>query len=703
MTIRLTVTTAKESTGKRVGLSPDAFDRLGIADGDPVAIEGTRRSAALATVVESIASDAVALGSTTRENVGASPGESVSVEAVDPPVADSVTLAPLQSLALTSGGDALATALVGFPLLAGERLRVTLFSGAVRLPLVVVSTDPEGLVRVDEGTAVVVRDEPADTAGSRRDPHERVSFEDVGGLDDEVDLLSDIVVDPLSDPARYERLGQPPTAGVLLGGPGGAGKTLLVHALVTETDATYVPLRGGRLAGLAADAAAERISEASDTARRTDGPALVHVDELGAAAPDDADGTERRLVTELVDLIEAFADDPAIAVVAESRDPEAVADRLRRAGRLERHVELPVPGPEERAAILDVLVRPMRLASDADLGTIARRTHGYVGADLSALCREATRVAARGDDRPAVGAAAFEAALSAVEPSAMRSFSPTVPETTYDDVGGLAGAKREIARAVEWPLYHPDLFERFGATPPRGILLYGPPGTGKTLLVRAVANATDANFISVDGPELLDKFVGESEKAVREVFRTARRNAPAVIFFDEIDALTTVRGQGSDAGGSRAPERVVSQLLTEIDGLEGLEEVTVVGATNRPDRIDPALLRPGRLERAIEVPMPDLDARCSVLAIHAEDVPVGEVDLRALGERTEGYTGSDLEALVREASLLAIEDRVTTERVSDPPDELVVTADHFERALSAVDRSVDSDRQAYYDRLGERL
>ncbi|MFB6281331.1 MAG: AAA family ATPase [Haloferacaceae archaeon] len=709
MTRRLTVAAASDPADKHAGLPPAELDRIGIEEGDPVAVTGARRTAFAATVAEDAEEGTVALGGTGRDNAGVDPGESVAVEPVRPSPAERVALAPVNDLSLR-GGDVLARVLRGRPVVAGDRVRPALFSGSLRLPFVVAETDPDGVVVVGEATEVVVRDDPAPDRDLIAEVPRRVRPSDLGGVDEEAALLTDLLVRPLDDPDRFDALGTVPTSGVLLYGPAGVGKTHLIHALATAADASYLPVDGADLRDRGVEGMAERLADLAARAER-EAPTLVHLTDLDVLAPGGTDpgGADSRAASRVAAFLDRLADRPRVAVVGEAGSPEAIADPLLRGGRLEREVELAAPGRNDRAAILRVMARRLRLADDADLDAVAARTHGFVAADLGTLLREATLAAARrrresvpdaeADEGPAVTAADLDAAAERVEPSAMGGFRVSVPETGYDDVGGLADAKRELVRAVEWPLRHPELFDRFGTTPPRGLLLHGPPGTGKTLLARAVASETDANFVSIDGPELLDKYVGESERAVRNVFAAARRNAPSVVFFDEIDAITTVRDD--EDGGSRAPERVVSQLLTEIDGVEGLDAVTVVGATNRPDRIDPALLRPGRLDRVVEVPMPDRDARLEILRIHARGAPVGDVDLGAVADRTEGYTGSDIEALVREACLLAIEERLD----AGGPDGTGGTVErpHFEAALDAVEPSVAPGDRAPAARPDERF
>jgi transitional endoplasmic reticulum ATPase len=699
MSRRLVVTAAEETTGKRVGLSPDTCASMGLAAGDAVSIDGGRQTAALVTTLDAVGDDEIALGPTARRNAAVEAGERVEVAATTPQTAETVVVAPVQSLALRGGERAIRSVAGEYPLVAGDRIRVELFDGALTLPFVVVQTEPRAVVRIGAETDLTLREAPATDAAERRDRLQALTLDDVGGVDDAVGRLRGLLADPLARPEPYERYGRPPTTGVVVAGPTGVGKTRVVHALVGETGAAYVPLDGAALAGRSADDAASRIDDAGERARR-ERPALVHVTDLDALAPPGGGGADGRRAAALAALVDDLGPDPRVAVVGETTDADDVAETVRRGGRLESTVTVDVPGPDGREAVLRVLVRDLPVADDVDLAALARRTHGFVGADLATLCREATHHAVAREGGPdAVSAADVDAARDAVGPSAMRGFTVSVPEVSYDDVGGLEEAKRELARAVEWPLSHPELFASFGTTPARGILLYGPPGTGKTLLARAVASATDANFISVAGAELLDKFVGESERAVREVFRAAARNAPAVVFFDEIDAITTVRGDADDDTGSRAPERVVSQLLTELDGIESLEGVTVIGATNRPDRIDPALLRPGRLERVVAVPLPDAAARREIIAIHAANKPVAlDVDLDAVADRLDGYTGSDIEAVVREAALLGIE-RCLGDGTETPQ----ITAAQFDQAAEAVGRSVAPERREYYERVGDRL
>jgi transitional endoplasmic reticulum ATPase len=493
----------------------------------------------------------------------------------------------------------------------------------------------------------------------------------------------------------------------------------LLYALAAAADASVIPLD---LLDSGDSRGDETMADVADRAR-SESPALVHVEDIDALAPagdpGDRSDAQRRRTVRLRRLLDDLADATGVVVVGEAHEPDDVHRSLRRAGRFDREVEFRPPDADDRREILAVHTRALELGADVDLDGLAERTHGFVGADLASLCRSAVAAAVRradaaGESVPtAVTAADVESALAEVSPSGMREATVEVPTVSFDDVGGLAEAKRELVRAVEWPLRYPGLFDRLGITPPQGVLLYGPPGTGKTLLARAVASATDANFLSVKGPELLDKYVGESERAVRGVFERARENAPAVVFFDEVDAVSPERGDDSGAA-----ERVVSQLLTELDGLERLEGVTVIGATNRPDRIDPALLRPGRFERIVGVPVPDEAAREAIFGVHTRSMPLSpDVDLVSLARRTDGYTGSDIEAVVREAGMLAMEATLSGTgpsgdgRAGDAgldgtapgeglPDVLVDMAE-FEAALESSRPSLSADRRRYYENLRE--
>jgi transitional endoplasmic reticulum ATPase len=620
--------------------------------------------------------DALLPGDAVARNADATSGTTVFVDPVEVRRARTVAVSPTRSFSLEGDADALSRALADRPLTVDDRIDADLFGGSVVVSLVVRDLDPSGPVAVTPETTVVVRGSDAtDTTVPT------VSADALGGLDEERTRLHRLVVAPLAAPRASAAVGGRPPAGVLVHGPSGTGKTRLVRSVATEAD---LPVRTVAPADCERrDALSDVLDDAADAA-----PAVVFVEDLAAAAPNPDGGDGRRSNSQLGWLLDRVRDRDDLVIVGEATHADDVDPALRRGGRFDAEVRVGVPDAAGRREILAAHATDLRLAADVDLGAVASRTHGYTGADLEAvLVDAATRAVARAadGDAPVVRARDVEAALDAVGPTTLRDVTIERPSTTYRDIGGLDDAKREVIRAIEWPLRYPELFERLSADPPTGALLYGPPGTGKTMLAKAVANSTDANFLAVDGPELMDRYVGESERAVREMFERARRTAPSVVFLDELDALAPARRE-TDTG---AAERVVSQLLTELDGVSDRGEVVVLAATNRRDGVDPALLRPGRIERQVAVPLPDEAARASILSIHLDDVPTRGVDLDALAAETEGYTGSDLAGVVREAALLAMEGHLGTER--DSLDALAVEGTHLQRALERIRPSVDPD------------
>ncbi|MFB6173531.1 MAG: AAA family ATPase [Halobacteriales archaeon] len=677
---------------------------LDVAPGDTVAIRGADR--ALARVGDVLEGDPGIRASTdVLQNAGVEVGDRVAVSEVTATAAASVTLAPPRAFRFEGIGDTLRETLRSRAVVRGDEVRPTLFGGSLEVRFVVVDVSPvePGLVTPD--TEVSVRDEPIGPAERMGTVDRR--YGDIGGLEDAVEDLHRAVQYPLEHPDAYRSLAGRPANGVLLTGPPGSGKTLLADAVGNETDARYIRIPHPDVI----DSRYDRGFDSLAVQAARDAPTVVLLDDIDAMAGDDRRGRGR--ASEVGAFLDAVEGDDVV-VIGTTANPEDVDPSLRRGGRFDQTVELGVPDRDDRLDILRTHAREVATAEDVDLASVADRTHGYVGADLLALVAAAARHAIARHFDPEDGAAApatdgavtaadFEAALESVTPSGMQGVRIERPEVTYHDIGGLRTAKREVIRAVEWPLQYPELLDRVATEAPSGILLHGLPGTGKTMLARAVANATDANFIAVEGPELLDRYVGESERGVREVFERAARNAPTVLFFDEIDALAPQRSGDSD---TEVTERVVSQLLTELDGIEPRQEVVVIGATNRPDMIDPALLRPGRLERAVEVPMPDRDAREEIFATHAEGVPVQGVDFARLADRTEGYSGSDIEAVVREAGLLAVEEHLR-EDAANPgqvdPESIYVGASHFDHALDIVEPSVSEEMHQRYDDLVEEL
>ncbi|PSQ44091.1 AAA family ATPase [Halobacteriales archaeon SW_7_68_16] len=693
-----TVLTVTESENG-VRLPGSVLTALSLSVGEYVAIDGGDRT--VAQIDGRGQEGEAALPGGVCRDADVEAGDRITVTTADVRPARSIAVVPVQSLDFRGGEGPIRAALAGRAVTVGDTVRVPLFDGALVLAFRVVDTDPGGSVVVGDDTAVEVTDEPADGDPSRGGVPD-IDFAAVGGMDDHCERLRELVGGPLDRPELFDSLGSGEAPGVLVSGPAGAGKTLLARATAGEIDARLLSISPSTVL----DATGEgrrRVLDRLATEAETAGRALVLLDELSIFAPADPGTAERRTVAALVDLLDDLVG-RGVPIVATARDPSEVHDSLRRGGRLDREIELPVPDETGRREILDIRTRNVRLAPSADLDDVAARTHGFVGADVDTLVSEAALAAYRRTREGGGGAQLtgddFEAAMTEVEPSAMRGQSVRVPEVSYEDVGGLDAAKRELVRVAEWPLRYPQLFDALGTEPPTGVLLYGPPGTGKTLLARAVANASDANFIAINGPELLNKYVGESERAVREVFGRARQNAPAIVFFDEIDAISPERSGDADAD---AAERVVSQLLTEFDGIEPLENVLVVAATNRPDTIDSALLRPGRLEKAIEVPLPDDGAREVILRIHTRTMGTEDVDLGELAAATTGYSGSDIEALVREAALLAIEEYLRASADGDQPETLVVTGDHFDRALEKVQPSVSDEAMERYEAMADEI
>ena len=692
--VTLTVKGAeKRDAGRGVARLPESARRsLGVLSGDTVLIEGDRPT--VAKVWPAAGSDGIVrIDAETRSNASVNVGEAVTVAPISIEEADRVVV-EIPVSADDELLDAIANDLRDRPLQAGETIRLE--RPGVRAT--VAETSPDGIVRVTGNTTVRVRERPQKAVSDPQstqapdrtapEPTPDATYEDIGGLDDELEQVREMIELPLSEPELFRKLGIDPPSGVLLYGPPGTGKTLIAKAVANEVDAHFEVIDGPEIVSKYKGESEERLREVFDRAIESQ-PAVVFIDEIDSIAgtrDEDAD-MENRVVAQLLTLMDGLEDRGQVIVVGATNRVDAIDPALRRGGRFDREIEIGAPDESGRREILDVHTRGMPLSDDVDLDYFAARTHGFVGADLHSLVTEAAMRALRDRDERGdliVTGADFEAALTAVDPSTMREYVAETPHATFDDVGGLEKAKRVLTEAVEWPLSYGALFDATNTDPPTGILLYGPPGTGKTLLARALAGESDVNFVSVAGPELLDKYVGESEKAVREVFDRARQAAPAIIFFDEIDALAGVRGETSET-----TERVVSQLLAELDGLAENPNVVVLAATNRIDALDPALLRPGRLESHVEVPEPDIDARRAILAVHAEGKPIADdVDFEAVAAETEGFSGAQLEAVIRDASMRAIRELATEvgpQEAIERADEIVITRQHFEAALAALE------------------
>ena len=706
----------KRDAGRGIARLPEPVrKRLGVLSGDTVVVEGERETVAKVWPAGGDApDDAVLIDADTRANAGTKVGGAVRVRKVDVDDARSVTLSMPDDLAFEDDGRAvelIKRAIRDRPIQPGGQIH---FESLSAEPFVVSETTPDGMVRVTDATTLrLSRDgrvsrvvssitgrEGGDDGGGGSDDDAAspsVTYEDIGGLDDELDLVREMIELPLSEPEVFAHLGIDPPKGVLLHGPPGTGKTLIAQAVANEVEATFITVSGPEIMSKYKGESEEKLREKFASAREN-APAIIFFDEIDSIAGkrDDDGDVENRVVGQLLSLMDGLDARGDVVVIGATNRVDSLDPALRRGGRFDREIEIGVPNERGRREILDVHTRRMPLDDDVDVGRLAARTHGFVGADLESLATEAAMVALRrgrrdGADVPMaeleVTRADFEAAMASVDPSAMREYVAESPTTTFADVGGLAEAKRTLERAVTWPLTYAPLFDAARTDPPTGVLLHGPPGTGKTLLARAIAGESGVNFVEVAGPELLDRYVGESEKAVREVFERARQAAPAIVFFDEIDAVATDRDSGA-GGDSGVGERVVSQLLTELDRVSDHPNLIVVAATNRKAALDPALLRPGRLESHVHVPDPDEPARREILDVHLDGRPLDDdVDRDDLAARTEGFSGADIAAVVREASMRAIEDVTEAyagEAANDHADEVVVTRAHFEAAVERV-------------------
>ena len=713
--VELTVRSAeKRDAGRGIARLPDgAMRELGVLSGDTVVIDGeTSTVAKVWPGGHAVTAGSVLIDADTRTNAGIKVGQTVRVKKEPVSEAKRVRLSAPSELAKADiSHDTIETAVKrdirDRPIREGEGVRIERLAGS---RFTVRDTTPEGTVRVTDATRLTVDPLPKQSTDSQPTstdnqpaavepgepsrPATGVTYEDIGGLDEELELVREMIELPLSEPGVFTRLGVEPPKGVLLHGPPGTGKTLIAKAVTNEVNATFLTVSGPEIMSKYKGESEERLREVFEEASEN-APAIIFFDEIDSLAPKREDGgdVESRVVGQLLSLMDGLNARGNVIVIGATNRVDSLDPALRRGGRFDREIEIGVPGEAGRREVLDVHTRRMPLADDVNVEKLASRTHGFVGADLESLTKEAAMTALRRTRQAGeplrdinITRSDFESAMAAVEPSAMREYVAETPTTDFDDVGGLVEAKQQLEQAVTWPLMYGPLFDAADTSPAAGVLLYGPPGTGKTLLARAIAGESEVNFIQVQGPELLDRYVGESERAVREVFERARQAAPAIVFFDEIDAIAGDRDSlGSDSG---VGDRVVSQLLTELDRLSDNPNLVVLAATNRRDSLDGALLRAGRLERHIEVPEPDREARRAILAVHTRNKPLGgDVDLDSIADETEGYSGAELTSICREAALLAIE-RVAGsyegETANEHVDELCITDNDFEQALQSV-------------------
>jgi transitional endoplasmic reticulum ATPase len=738
-TVRLQVAEArKQDAGKgAVRLSKEALRELGIQPGRIIELEGKRKTAAVAVppYAEDQGLNIARLDGLQRSNAGVSIGDHVEIRPAEVQPAETVTIAPAQkNMRLQGSGRQLLRTLYQRPLTTGDLISTSVYQqrpgmdrgqfpedifrsffqqrafGLQEIRLVVTNTSPSGIVQVTEDTEIELlpeHSEPREGDG----PQTGVTYDDVGGLGDTIPQVREMIELPLKHPELFSRLGIDPPKGVLLHGPPGTGKTLLAKAVAAESDASFFSIAGPEIMGRYYGQSEEQLREIFEEAQQ-DAPSIIFIDELDSIAPkrDEATGeTERRVVAQLLSLLDGMESRENVIVIGATNRVDAIDEALRRPGRFDREIVAGVPDHDDRCEILMIHTRGMPLADDVELDDLARTTHGFVGADLAALAREAAAESLRrilpsidleegeisGDvlDNLEVTREDFQNALKRAQPSALREIMIQAPDVNWEDIGGLQEVQQNLSEGVELPLKNPEAFRRVGIRPAKGFLLFGPPGTGKTMLAKAVAREAEANFIATKSSDLLSKWYGESEQQVARLFHRARQVAPAVVFIDEIDALAPQRGGG--LGEPAVTERVVNTLLAEMDGLEELQGVVVIGATNQPTLLDKALLRPGRFDEVIYVPIPDREARRKIIGIHTRDMPLADdVDLDDLAERTDGYTGADLENLARRAGLQALRADLDAD---------TIPMRFFEEALEETRASVTPDMEEEYERMAEQL
>ena len=699
-------------TGRGIArLDPELMDILGIKVGDIVQIDGNKKT--VAKVLRGAPEDAnrgiIRIDGSTRRNAGVSLDERVAVKKVTAKNAEKITFAPTEQLRLQGGEEYLRQVLEGRALAKGDTITLNVMGN--KIDLIVTSFAPSGdAVLMANTTEVKVSDKPAANNGDVP----KVSYDDIGGLGDAVRKIREMVELPLRHPELFKRLGVEAPKGVLLHGPPGTGKTMLAKAVAGETSSNFISIGGPEIVskfyGESEGKLREIFKEAEENA-----PSIIFIDEIDSIAPkrEEVNGEEeRRIVAQLLSLMDGLNSRGKVVVIGATNRPNSIDEALRRPGRFDREIEIGIPDRDGRLEILEIHTRGMPLAEDVDLKWLADKTHGYSGADISALTKEAAMAALRrvlpdvdleAEEIPrevlnsiSVTKDDFRNALKDMQPSTMREVLIEKPNVKWEDIGALEDAKQELKEAVEWPLKFGKVFDHMNAKPPKGILLYGPPGTGKTMLAKAVATESEANFIAVKGPEFLNKWVGESEKAVRETFRKARQASPCVIFMDEIDSIAPERGSGN--GDSNVTERVISQMLTEMDGLESLNNVVVIAATNRPDIMDPALLRPGRFDKSIYIGPPDKESRRAIFGIHTKGRPLADdVDLDDLAERTDGCTGADIAAICNEAVMNAVRELVSSN--PNPSDDDIaackVDGEDFQKALDKFGPKVREELKEY--------
>jgi len=693
----------------KVRMDNKTMQNLGISAGDFIEIHGKKVTVAVAwpAYAEDQGQDIIRMDGIVRRNAGVALNEYVTIRSSEVREAQNIVFAPTD-VRLSVDEDFVnfvKRRFMDMPFREGDMTLLSIFGSAV--PLAVVRGRPHGAIKITEATAVQVLGEPT----PEKKGISMITYEDIGGLHEEIQRIREMVELPLRHPELFQRLGIEPPRGIFLFGPPGCGKTLLAKAVANESDANFYVISGPEIMSKFYGESEARLREIFQKAHES-APSIVFIDEMDAIAPKREEVTgevERRVVAQLLSLMDGMGSRGNIIVIGATNRPNAIDPALRRPGRFDREIEIGVPDRQARYEILQIHTRNMPLAKDVDLQKLANLSHGYTGADQSALCREAAmktlrrylpeinleeeKIPTETLEKMEVKLDDFMAAYREITPTAMREVYVEIPTVKWEDVGGLLDVKQELMEAVEWPIKKPEVFKRVGVQPPKGILLYGPPGCGKTMLARAISTESEANFISIKGPEIFSKWVGESEKAIREVFRKGRTAAPSIIFFDELDSVIPRRGMGyADSGAS---ERVISQLLSEMDGIEALQNVVVIAATNRPDILDPAALRPGRFDRLIYVPTPDERTRLQVLKIHTKGMPLEkDVNLEELARKTMGYSGADLQAICREAGMIALRHNIEAKGIS---------LKDFEDAIEKVKPSLSADMENAYLGFAKRF
>jgi transitional endoplasmic reticulum ATPase len=697
-----------QDVGRRIArIARQNMLKLNLRPGDFISITGQRTTVARVwPLPDEEDSDIIRIDGIIRHNAGTTIGDAVKIKAIELNSATKLILAPIEKISFGPDfTDYVKSLLKDMPVTKGDTILIPILGEALKL--VVSSVQPSPSAYVTHDTEIIIKEEPVKEIEAAVS---KVTYEDIGDLEDAKIKIREMIELPMKHPELFKHLGIEPPKGILLYGPPGCGKTLLAKAVATESGANFFSINGPEIMSKFYGESESRLREIFEEAEKA-APSVIFIDEIDSIAPKREEVTgevERRVVAQLLTLMDGLKSRGQVVVIAATNRPEAVDPALRRPGRFDREIAIPMPDKKARKEILQVHLRNMPLADDVNIDELAELTHGYSGADIAALAREAAIRALRRflpkidlekKTIPAnilkdlkVSRNDFFEAMKDITPSTLREVYVEVPEIHWNDIGGLEDVKKQLREMVELPMKNPELFEKMGITPPKGILLYGPPGCGKTLLAKAVATESGANFFSINGPEIMSKFYGESESRLREIFEEAEKAAPSVIFIDEIDSIAPVRGGRFDSG---VTERIVNQLLAEMDGLIPLRGVVVIAATNRPDIVDPALLRPGRFDRLVFIPLPDKKAREEIFKVHIRKMPLAEdVNISVLADMTEGYTGADIEAICREAALNAIREDLKPKKVE---------MKHFIEAIKNTPKSLSPEDVKRYETMKNML